>query len=81
MYIAKNDVNKMMIFRAIDRGATELVQSAQSTAPIELLARTQALLMYQIIRLFDGDVRSLWIPTLSFPTRSFYNFSVRRLNQ
>lgn len=56
MYLAKNDVNKMMTFRAIERNAAELKRSPQSTLPIEILARTQSLLMYQIIRLFDGDV-------------------------
>ena len=56
MYIAKNDVNKRMIFRAIDTSAQELLKSPQSTKPIEILARVQSLLLYQIIRLFDGDV-------------------------
>jgi hypothetical protein len=65
MYMAKNNINKIMIFRAIDRGATELAKSAQSTVPTEMLARTQSLLLYQMIRLFDGDVSSLWIPILS----------------
>jgi hypothetical protein len=45
-----------MTFRAIERNAAELKRSPQSTLPIEILARTQSLLMYQIIRLFDGDV-------------------------
>lgn len=56
MYIAKNEVNKQMIFRAIEKGATELLKSPQGIAPIEILARVQSLLLYQIIRLYDGDV-------------------------
>lgn len=59
MYMAKNDVNKLMIFRAIERSVAELIKSPQSTVPIEVLARTQSLLLYQIIRLYDGDVRTL----------------------
>jgi hypothetical protein len=59
MYMAKNDVNKLMIFRAIERSAAELIKSLQSTVPIEVLARAQSLLLYQIIRLYDGDVRTL----------------------
>jgi hypothetical protein len=49
----------LMIFRAIERSAAELIKSPQSTVPIEVLARTQSLLLYQIIRLYDGDVRTL----------------------
>ena len=56
MYIAKNSVNSRMILRAIDKSVKELLKSPQSTIPIEILARTQSLLLYQIIRLFDGDV-------------------------
>ncbi len=45
--------------QVLHRKVLELVRSETSravTTPAEKLARTQALFLYQIIRLFDGDV-------------------------
>ena len=56
MYMAKNDINKQMVFRAIEVRAKELLKHSKSMTPIEILARVQSLLLYQIIRLYDGDV-------------------------
>ena len=60
LYLAKNPANAMFIFRTIDSRVDDLmVEPLQPFAtPQELLARTQALLLYQIIRLFDGDIRA-----------------------
>lgn len=41
-----------------DARTKELVSSPEPTEPLEILARTQALILYQTMRLFDGDIRS-----------------------
>lgn len=56
--MAKNDVNSYVIFRSLDNRVRELGQSAMPTDMRELLARAQALLLYHIIRIFDGDIRA-----------------------
>lgn len=58
LYTAKNKTNAAIILRTIEFRTQELVSSALPTTRLELLARTQALLLYQIIRLFDGDIRA-----------------------
>lgn len=40
----------------IDTRVNDLLDSELPHAPVETLARTQALLLYQIIRFFDGDI-------------------------
>ncbi|KAF2967950.1 hypothetical protein GQX73_g5603 [Xylaria multiplex] len=48
-----------MVMRAISNNAHEFVDTEASrvtSTPIEKLARSQVLLLYQIIRLFDGDI-------------------------
>lgn len=62
MYMAKNDVNKRMIFRGIEARAKELLRPPHSTMPIEVLARVQSLVLYQVIRLYDGDVTPKCLP-------------------
>lgn len=49
-------MNSGMVFRFIDHRAKELRESPEAVMPAEILARVHALLLYQIIRLFDGDV-------------------------
>ncbi|KAJ9622247.1 hypothetical protein H2204_011595 [Knufia peltigerae] len=50
-----------MVMRAIDRAVKDLLSTETgggggATMPVEKLARTQALFLFQIIRLLDGDV-------------------------
>lgn len=42
--------------RCIESKVDDLVSSAPQTGPLNALVRTQALLLYQTIRFFDGDV-------------------------
>ncbi|KAM7203423.1 hypothetical protein V8F20_004017 [Naviculisporaceae sp. PSN 640] len=58
LYMAKNDINSYVIFRSLDNRVRELGQSPMPTDMRELLARAQALLLYHIIRIFDGDIRA-----------------------
>ncbi|KUI58581.1 Regulator of drug sensitivity 1 [Cytospora mali] len=56
LYIAKNSVNAPMIMSCIDARVNDLLDSTLPEDPLETLARTHALLLYQIIRFFDGDI-------------------------
>ncbi|KAK3318950.1 hypothetical protein B0H66DRAFT_253510 [Apodospora peruviana] len=58
LYMAKNPVNSQVILRAIDNRARELGASPMPRDALEILARTQALLLYHIMRLFDSDIRA-----------------------
>ncbi|KAI3321266.1 hypothetical protein HD806DRAFT_503591 [Xylariaceae sp. AK1471] len=59
LYASRTPANTAMVMRALQGSARGLVDAethrAMST-PIEKLARAQALFLYQIIRLFDGDI-------------------------
>lgn len=56
--MAKNDINSYVIFRSLDNRVRELGKSPMPTDGREILARAQALLLYHIIRIFDGDIRT-----------------------
>jgi hypothetical protein len=56
LYLAKNEINAFVIFRSIDIRVQDLLASPLPSTPEETLARVQALLLYQIILLFDGDI-------------------------
>ncbi|KFA80982.1 hypothetical protein S40288_00814 [Stachybotrys chartarum IBT 40288] len=56
LYMAKNVVNGPFILRTIESHVTDLVATPVPSSPRELLARTQALVLYQIIRFFDGNI-------------------------
>jgi Fungal Zn(2)-Cys(6) binuclear cluster domain len=58
LYGGKNSENESLVFSTISSKARALVGvELVSMSTIDLLASTQALLLYQIIRLFDGDIR------------------------
>jgi hypothetical protein len=50
------DSNKTSVFRVLCESLKELGQQEAVNTPQEKLARAQALFLYQIIGLFDGDV-------------------------
>ncbi|KAF1967928.1 hypothetical protein BU23DRAFT_481929 [Bimuria novae-zelandiae CBS 107.79] len=63
-YLNRSPANKTTVFRIIEERADELVQQhvmqitdTTTLTLAEHLARVQALLIFQIIRLFDGDIR------------------------
>ncbi|KAK9368231.1 transcription factor gsfR2 [Lipomyces kononenkoae] len=59
LYLAKNHINAQIIFSIIEAKVTDLLAAPEPITAIELLARTQALILYQIIRLFDGDILAM----------------------
>ncbi|KAI0189638.1 hypothetical protein F4808DRAFT_445306 [Astrocystis sublimbata] len=60
LYESRTPTNRTMVMRSISGHARELVNTEMcrviKVTPIEKLARSQALFLYQVIRLFDGDV-------------------------
>ncbi|KAH7336030.1 hypothetical protein BKA65DRAFT_26792 [Rhexocercosporidium sp. MPI-PUGE-AT-0058] len=59
MYCQKSPQNVAMIFSMLDSRVTSLIESSKYSlwSAREYLVGVQALTMYQIIRLFDGDIR------------------------
>jgi hypothetical protein len=57
LYITKNDTNTEHVARYIASRAEELVTATLPTTQIDILARTQALILYQIMLVFGGDIR------------------------
>lgn len=60
LYLAKNDTNSGFVLRHVRLRAKELLSNPSPCTPLEILSRAQALLLYQIILVFDGDVRLSW---------------------
>lgn len=58
LYASKNLVNGPVIMRCIDGKVNDLLTSHIPMDLLSTLARVQALLLYQIIRFFDGDILS-----------------------
>ncbi|KAI0102301.1 hypothetical protein GGR51DRAFT_527770 [Nemania sp. FL0031] len=59
LYANRTPTNAAMAMRALSSSARELVDAESSrvvVTPIDKLARCQALFLYQVIRLFDGDI-------------------------
>ncbi|KAI1118262.1 hypothetical protein F5Y14DRAFT_257652 [Nemania sp. NC0429] len=59
LYANRTPTNTPIVMRAFSDSARDLVDAEACrvvSTPIEKLARSQALFLYQIIRLFDGDV-------------------------
>lgn len=54
--MAKNRVNAPVVFRSIEARVHDLLASPAPVTARDCLAHTHALLLYQIIRLFDGDI-------------------------
>ncbi|KAG9234047.1 hypothetical protein BJ875DRAFT_377291 [Amylocarpus encephaloides] len=58
LYEGKNECNELLVFNDLSSKARNLVaRNGFSMTTSDLLASTQALLLYQILRLFDGDIR------------------------
>ncbi|KAL1851799.1 hypothetical protein Plec18170_006102 [Paecilomyces lecythidis] len=59
LYNEKNENNENLVFQTISRKAKHLIEtnSQPGLSLVERLSSVQALILFQIIRLFDGDVR------------------------
>ncbi|PIA98031.1 hypothetical protein CB0940_06436 [Cercospora beticola] len=59
LYFLRNDSNRLLAIRNLEHKARQLIATTnlQAISRARLLAAAQALLVYQLIRLFDGDIR------------------------
>lgn len=59
IYSTKTPDNEFVAFNIIEAKASELLRSPNQASwnPLDLLAAVQSLLIFQFIRLFDGDIR------------------------
>lgn len=58
LYLSKNETNETVVWEIISSMVAKLLQARTGSSVAEHLAAAQALVMFQIIRLFDGDVRA-----------------------
>jgi len=58
LYMSKNEKNEAMVWDIVSTKAAALIEPRASWSVAEHLACLQALVIYQIIRLFDGDIRA-----------------------
>jgi hypothetical protein len=56
-YVYVNDATESMLFRTLDAEASELLNRAPDGTLLEALSRMQAMVLYQIIRIYRGDLR------------------------
>ena len=56
LYLEKTDANEIMVWDIIAAKAAQLVEPHSSWSVSEHLASVQALIIFQIIRLFDGNI-------------------------
>jgi hypothetical protein len=58
LYTNKTETNRGMILRVLHENVNDLLQSATHSVftPQDKLARVHALIVYQCIKLFDGDI-------------------------
>ncbi|KAH8883168.1 hypothetical protein GQ53DRAFT_753069 [Thozetella sp. PMI_491] len=59
LYCMKGVANQTLVLQNLEHRCQQLIASTNAalTSKIDLLAALQALLLYQIMRLFDGDIR------------------------
>ncbi|KAI9680863.1 MAG: hypothetical protein M1817_004303 [Caeruleum heppii] len=79
LYIAKNETNHVVIFCFVEIRVKELLAAPDPITPLEILARCQALLLYQIIRLYDGDIRQRAQAETVLPVFEMYSHSLVQL--
>jgi hypothetical protein len=56
-YARMNEVNQSMLFQILDAEVSELLTPVLSSTLLEDLSKMQALVLYQIIRLFNGELK------------------------
>ncbi|CAK7212736.1 hypothetical protein SCUCBS95973_001564 [Sporothrix curviconia] len=58
LYLAKNSANGPIILRTVDARLRDLLAAPEPSTPLECIAHVQALLLYNIIGIFDGDINA-----------------------
>ena len=81
MYSQKTPQNQTIVFAMLDNRISTLVASSNSSAwsMEDTLVNVQALVVYQIIRLFDGDIRQRANAERHFPMLDTWTCQLRTL--
>ncbi|KAJ5093274.1 hypothetical protein N7456_009135 [Penicillium angulare] len=58
LYMSKNETNAPVIMALFDARIKDIISTPEPDELLDKLARVHALILYQIMRLFDGDIRS-----------------------
>ncbi|CAK7243791.1 MAG: hypothetical protein STHCBS139747_005319 [Sporothrix thermara] len=58
LYLAKNNANGPIILRTVDARLRDLLAAPKPSTPLECVAHVQALLLYNIMGIFDGDINA-----------------------
>ncbi|GKZ24251.1 hypothetical protein AbraIFM66951_002290 [Aspergillus brasiliensis] len=58
LYMARNEINAPVILSSFRTRIDDLLASPPPSTALEALAHTQSLILYQIMRLFDGDIHA-----------------------
>lgn len=83
-YVSRSPGTEDMVYRIVEERATELValegsqQHQSQFDPFDQMSRVQALLMYSIIRLFDGDIRQRHLAEKHLPVLHSWTLQMRR---
>ncbi|KAF2652683.1 hypothetical protein K491DRAFT_695398 [Lophiostoma macrostomum CBS 122681] len=81
IYSTKTPENEFVAFSIIEAQATSLLNSPnqQSWTPLDLLAAIQSLLIFQFIRLFDGDIRQRALAEAAEPVLELWTARLKSL--
>ncbi|KAJ5105305.1 hypothetical protein NUU61_002652 [Penicillium alfredii] len=58
LHLNKNEMNAPVVMSILESRTRDLLSSPIPTSPLDILARTQAIILYKIMHLFDGNTRS-----------------------
>lgn len=77
-YLSKTTINERLVFLILSSKLEHLVSRRQYCSFEDDLATVQALIIYQIIRLFDGDIRQRGIAEAQFQLLDTWTISLRQ---
>lgn len=77
-HVISTAANRSMLFRSMEGHANELFQSAQSGTLLEALSRLQALVLYQIVRMYHGDLKQRILAEQQESTMAAYGLQLLR---
>ncbi|KAE9373350.1 hypothetical protein N431DRAFT_337715 [Stipitochalara longipes BDJ] len=80
-YLSKTTANENLIFQILSSKLSELVSKYQYCSFEDELASVQALIIYQIIRLFDGDIRQRGIAETQFQVLDIWAMHLRQRSE
>jgi hypothetical protein len=80
-YLSKSPANESLIFCILSNKLSDLVSKHQYCSFEDELGSIQALIIYQIIRLFDGDIRQRGIAEMQFQLLDAWTMQLRQRNE